>query len=207
MLYPCDLVIKVTLDFSESLIEHLTQSINFTFDSFFYNTFVSKWCLNSQNLENLGREEALKDLNKLKEPVLVYPTQYFYNFLNDMQNIGFNSNLKLGIINFPLYSSTYTNLIFLYGEAHISRKCAVVSSYNLQNNAMQSNRSHLITEKRIIKECVHEIGHLILGYKHCIDSDCVMSYSNSLEKVDKKSNQLCDSCNIKLEKIRLNQNF
>ena len=68
-------------------------------------------------------------------------------------------------------------------------------------------KNHHTIEKRIIKESVHEIGHLILGIKHCINPKCVMNYSNCLKEVDKKNVLLCDICNEKLEAIRENYNF
>ncbi|TFG15136.1 MAG: hypothetical protein EU531_08645 [Promethearchaeota archaeon] len=207
MLYPCNLGISLYLNFSESLVENLTENINLAFDSFFYNIFVSNWSMDLKDLLLFGREEP-KELNvKLKETVLIYPTDLFYKSLKKVQNLRYLLPLKLGITHLPLYSSTKKNLIFLYGEAHINHKLAVVSTYNLRDLQTNLPKDHGILEKRIVKESIHEIGHLILGNNHCINPDCVMNYSRDLGKVDDKSRFPCNSCNEKLEEIRENYNF
>jgi len=207
MLYPCNLGINLFLNFSESLIENLTENINLAFDSFFYNIFVSNWSMDLKDLLLFGREEP-KELNlKLKETVLIYPTDLFYKSLKKVQNLRYLLPLKLGITHLPLYSSTKRNLIFLYGEAHINHKLAVVSTYNLGDLQTNLAKDYGILEKRIVKESIHEIGHLILGNNHCVNPDCVMNYSRDLGNVDDKSTLPCNSCNEKLEEIRDNFNF
>jgi archaemetzincin len=52
--------------------------------------------------------------------------------------------------------------------------------------------------ERIAKEVVHETGHL-LGLQHCNDRRCVMSFSNSVLDVDRKSYTFCDNCWRKIE--------
>ncbi len=203
LLFPCNLGISLSADFSESLTENLTRIINLVFDSFFYNIFVKKWNLNQNFIVNLGREENIRK----DETVLLYPTNMFYASLILIQNFHRYPTLRLGITNLPLYSSTKKNLIFLYGEAHINQKCAVVSTYNLRDIQMNLQNELPIVEERIIKESIHELGHLILGNNHCINSDCVMNYSNNLQRVDEKSIFPCNSCDEKLEEIREIYNF
>jgi len=48
-------------------------------------------------------------------------------------------------------------------------------------------------ESRIIKETLHEIGH-VLGLGHCRTPRCVMNFSNSLLEVDAKSAAYCAGC-------------
>jgi len=50
---------------------------------------------------------------------------------------------------------------------------------------------------RTLKEAVHEIGHAF-GLSHCPDPGCVMSFSNSILDVDKKSPNFCGRCRDKL---------
>lgn len=207
IIYPCNLGIKFSSDYSESLTENLKKFINLAFDSFFYNIFVNKWSLKQHYLINLGREENIQKNEQFNETVILYPTNIFYASLKLIQNFHRYSTLRLGITNLPLYSSTKKNLIFLYGEAHINQKCAVVSTYNLRDIEMNLQIEPPIVEERIIKECIHELGHLILGNNHCNNSYCVMNYSNNLQKVDEKSIFPCNSCDEKLEEIRENYNF
>ncbi len=207
ILYPCNLGITLSADFSESLTENLTRFINGAFDSFFYNIYVNKWSLNQHFIVNLGREENIRKNEQFNETVTLYPTNIFYASLKRIQNLHRYSTFRLGITNLPLYSSTKKNLIFLYGEAHINRKCAVVSTYNLRDIQMNLQNEPPIVKERIIKESIHELGHLILGNNHCINSDCVMNYSNNLQKVDEKSIFPCNSCDEKLKEIREIYNF
>ena len=207
ILYPCNLGIKFSSEYSESLTENLKKFINLAFDSFFFNIFVSKWSLKQHYLINLGREEIWRTTKKFNETVILYPTNIFYTSLKVIQNFQYYSTFRIGITNLPLYSSTKKNLIFLYGEAHINQKCAVVSTYNLRDIQINLQNESPIVEERIIKECIHELGHLILGNNHCINSDCVMNYSNNLQKVDEKSIFPCNSCGEKLEEIREIYNF
>ena len=188
-------------------MKKLIDAINLAFEYFFYNIFISKWSIDLSNIRNYGREESNGDKNESNNRVLGFPTDLFYNYLKNSQGFANQLAVDLGIINFPLYSSNKNNLIFLYGEAHLNRKCALVSTYNLGNFQSIISNEYNRFEKRIIKESIHEIGHLILGIEHCINSECVMNYSDSLKKVDKKNMLPCDCCNDKLESIRENYNF
>jgi predicted Zn-dependent protease len=207
MLFPCNLGINLFLNSSETLIENLIENINLVFDSFFYNIFLNNWSMESEDLETSGREECKENNIQLNKTVLVYPTNLFYKSLNKIQNNCYLVPLKLGITDLPLYSSTNSNLIFLYGEANVSQRLALVSTYNLQDFQTILHNKRDILEMRIIKESIHEIGHIILGVDHCIDTSCVMNYSKNLEKVDDKSIFLCNSCLEKIEEIRENYNF
>ncbi|MCS7111146.1 MAG: archaemetzincin family Zn-dependent metalloprotease [Ignisphaera sp.] len=52
--------------------------------------------------------------------------------------------------------------------------------------------------ERIRKEVVHELGH-ILGLKHCSRINCVMSFSNSVTDIDRKTVKFCHKCGKILE--------
>jgi len=52
-------------------------------------------------------------------------------------------------------------------------------------------------QERILKECVHEIGHH-LGMDHCRHPFCVMSFSPSIADVDGKKASFCANCKLKL---------
>jgi len=46
---------------------------------------------------------------------------------------------------------------------------------------------------RVIKEVIHEIGHT-MGYGHCRNRKCVMTFSNTMEDVDFKGKEFCKKC-------------
>ncbi|UXD21368.1 peptidase M54 [Ignicoccus pacificus DSM 13166] len=53
---------------------------------------------------------------------------------------------------------------------------------------------------RVRKEVNHELGHLI-GLDHCPNPRCVMSFSNSILDVDRKSENLCEDCKLKAREL------
>jgi len=50
---------------------------------------------------------------------------------------------------------------------------------------------------RAEKEAVHELGHAF-GMAHCLNFDCVMRFSNSVEDVDLKASDFCRLCEARL---------
>jgi archaemetzincin len=84
-------------------------------------------------------------------------------------------------------------LTFVFGEAQLGGKGAVVSTARLQVefNGLPS-RPHLF-RARLLKECAHELGHTF-GLAHCSVARCVMSRSNTVPEVDAKMDGLCRNC-------------
>jgi archaemetzincin len=50
-----------------------------------------------------------------------------------------------------------------------------------------------LTRDRIQKEATHELGHLF-GLRHCSNARCVMTFSNNVMEVDRKSAHICGAC-------------
>jgi archaemetzincin len=96
--------------------------------------------------------------------------------------------ITLGVTDRDIYAD---RMNFVFGEAELNGNRAIVSIYRLRS--MDSR----VTEERLIKEAVHEIGH-VLGLKHCRNRGCVMSFSNSLAEVDIKGSYFCASCASKI---------
>ena len=51
--------------------------------------------------------------------------------------------------------------------------------------------------ERIVKECLHVLGHYV-GSEHCYNKECIMSYSPSVNDIDIKSKDFCETCKNKL---------
>ncbi|MDI6689872.1 MAG: archaemetzincin family Zn-dependent metalloprotease [Actinomycetota bacterium] len=112
----------------------------------------------------------------------------------------------LGVTSVDLYVPM---LNFIFGEAEVRGRCAVISLCRLKPKfygvsrprLVGSGQAHLpngqagedILKTRAIKEAVHELGHTF-GLSHCSDPKCVMCFSNSLMDTDFKEENFCSSC-------------
>lgn len=190
-IFPCYLGIIFFDDYNINLFKKLEFQLNFVFDSFFYG---------------ISNIECMRTLKKEYRSDLIHPTNYFYKIIKEEQNES-NFNIGLGLTNLPLYSSYDKDLLYLFGEAHLDHNCAIVSSYNLRGNINESNENNEILNLRIIKEIIHEIGHLLLGSNHCLNKLCVMRFSKYIQDIEKKSLNFCIDCKQKLIKLRTEHNF
>ncbi len=88
------------------------------------------------------------------------------------------------------------SLNFVFGEAVPDLNIACVYTRRLNpyyyNMDVRTDYYRLFIT-RIIKEIIHEWGHL-LGLPHCTNKRCVMSFSNSVIDVDEKTPFFCDKC-------------
>jgi archaemetzincin len=100
-------------------------------------------------------------------------------------------NRVLGVASFDLY---VPNMNFVFGEARMPGNVGVISTWRLKP---QSKHQVDLFSDRVIKEAVHEIGHMI-GLKHCPDASCVMHFSERLADTDLKSPNLCNNCQTQL---------
>ncbi len=99
----------------------------------------------------------------------------------------------LGITDVDLFIPILT---FVFGEAQLEGRAAVVSTARLVDQADERR-----TVWRLATESVHELGHTF-GLLHCGEVDstgrraapCVMSRSASVRSVDEKSPRLCATC-------------
>jgi archaemetzincin len=96
----------------------------------------------------------------------------------------------LAVTTRDLYSPILT---FVFGEARLNGQCAVVSSHRLDNSAYGLPRDQALLSARLLKECIHELGHTF-GLIHCHDPECVMKSSTCVEQIDLKSSFFCDRC-------------
>jgi len=82
---------------------------------------------------------------------------------------------------------------FVFGLAKLNGNVAVISTHRLNNRYYGLPEDEDLLTERIIKEAVHEIGHLF-GLRHCIQYNCVMVNSTSAEEIDIKNTDFCPSC-------------
>ena len=84
-------------------------------------------------------------------------------------------------------------LTFVFGEAELGGRCAVVSLQRLDERFYGMPAREELLLERLVKEGVHELGHTF-GLRHCNDWRCVMTSSHAVEKLDVKSERFCAAC-------------
>jgi archaemetzincin len=105
------------------------------------------------------------------------------------ETVGSDANV-LGIAGVDLFIPILT---YVFGEAQLAGRAAVVSTYRLDNALYGLPANHRLLLDRLAKEAIHEIGHN-RGLTHCNKSVCVMRSSTYVEDIDLKSAQFCTSC-------------
>ncbi len=88
-------------------------------------------------------------------------------------------------------------LSFVYGQAQLDGTVAVVSMARLRQEfyGLPPNRPLLLV--RLRKEALHELGHAF-GLTHCEDRLCTMSLSTTMQQLDAKGTDFCESCAVLL---------
>ena len=121
---------------------------------------------------------------KIEDAGYLYLPENAYNKIRGQYNaillLSVLPSASLWIVDKDIYTR---GMNFVFGVAFQQK--AIVSSYRL-------------TEKMVIKEAVHEVGH-IFGLEHC-RNECVMQFSNSLAEAIKKPSYLCSDCKKKITK-------
>ncbi len=99
----------------------------------------------------------------------------------------------LGVCGLDLFIPILT---FVFGEAQLNGRCAVVSSFRLDNKSYGLPENPQLLRERLLKEAIHELGHTF-GLTHCQNQECVMRSSTYMEEIDFKSSQFCKRCTAK----------
>lgn len=88
-------------------------------------------------------------------------------------------------------------LTYVFGEAQLDGKVAVVSSHRLRDEFYGLQPNSGLLQRRLLKEAIHELGHTH-GLLHCHDYMCVMHSSTGVEEIDVKTEKFCRECREKL---------
>lgn len=101
----------------------------------------------------------------------------------------------LGITDVDLFIPILT---YVFGEAQLQGRAAVVSTHRLDPRAYGLPSDPVLLTARTIKEAVHELGHTY-GLLHCLDPACAMHASTYVEEIDLKGDALCPRCRRALD--------
>ncbi len=115
-----------------------------------------------------------------------------------LQDVPADARKVVAITDGDLYIPVLT---FVFGEAQLGGKGAVVSTARLRLDVNGIPTSLRLFRARLLKECVHELGHAF-GLIHCPFSRCVMSRSNTVLDVDRKTDDLCRDCRTFLKELQ-----
>jgi predicted Zn-dependent protease len=206
LILPCHLGILFYGDFHIDLFDQIESCLNQVYDSFFFEIRNLGLLNFSKELYSKGIKKEYKELRKTNNKLSIHPTNKFYSLLIEKRK-----EQKLGMIiaitDLPIYSSSEADILFLFGETHLKHRCCIVSTLKLKESFYNRGRDQNLFLLRIIKELIHEIGHIIMGSEHCKENHCVMKFSKTIEEIDDKSHKLCIVCRGKLANIRNQFNF
>ena len=117
--------------------------------------------------------------------------------LSQLLNRAPGENCKiLGVTEVDLFVPVLT---FVFGEAQVNGKAAVVSSFRLRDELYGLPKNPKRLKERLEKEAIHELGHTF-GLIHCRDPECVMHSYTYAEEIDLKSKDLCHTCAAHLKR-------
>jgi archaemetzincin len=100
----------------------------------------------------------------------------------------------LGVTSGDLYIPILT---FVFGEAQLNGKAAVISLFRPRGDADATHPSRSVVLNRLIKLSIHELGHTY-GLGHCREEGCLMGFSANLAKLDQKNLVFCNYCQVLL---------
>jgi len=122
-----------------------------------------------------------------KERAQYYSTQIISESVEKTEN--YNGRVVI-LTEADLYIPVLT---YVFGEAQLNGKHSIVSVCRLHEEFYSEKSDENLLRERTMKEILHELGHNF-GLRHCIDWDCVMHSSTSIEEVDIKGNYYCKNC-------------
>jgi len=117
--------------------------------------------------------------------------QYYSTaILQALQPLAGSGARLLAVTSLDLYVPVLT---FVFGEAQLGGRCAVVSLHRLREEFYGLPPNEALLRERLLKEAVHELGHT-LDLRHCDNWRCVMASSHAVERLDVKGAEFCGAC-------------
>lgn len=139
---------------------------------------------------NLESEIIIPNLD-LQEYYSEVRDQYYSTKLIEYSLLNYGHFDKiLSLTDFDLYVPVLT---FVFGEAQLNGKAAIVSTHRLFPEFYGLPHNDELFFSRLIKEINHELGHTY-GLKHCKNFECVMHSSSNVDEIDIKSENFCELC-------------
>jgi archaemetzincin len=126
-----------------------------------------------------------------------YYSPCLLRMLTDMFGGLLSENYVLGVGYLDAYDD---GLNFVFGEASPAMSTGIVYTRRLDPRFYGEPPDWNKYVERVAKELIHELGHL-LGLGHCNNPGCVMSFSNSIREVDRKSMFFCRECSWKIRRM------
>jgi len=114
--------------------------------------------------------------------------------LERLAETGTRPGKMLGVTDLDLFIPVLT---FVFGEAQLKGRAAIVSSYRLRSEMYGLRPDRNLLLERLVKEALHELGHT-RGLFHCYNPECVMQPSTYAELIDLKPARYCPSCELSL---------
>lgn len=92
-------------------------------------------------------------------------------------------------------------LDYVFGEAQVGGRAAVVSLHRLSRGQGGTTVPREVMLERLAKVALHEMAH-VLGLTHCRVRNCLMSFSESLARIDRIELSMCPDCRDDLARRR-----
>jgi archaemetzincin len=89
-------------------------------------------------------------------------------------------------------------LTYVFGEAAMGGKAAIVSSFHLRHNEDGSNPPLELYYQRLAKVALHEVAHTLSVY-HCDTPSCLMRFSAKIAHLDQLDLGFCRHCEYTLQ--------